>query len=113
MDAFVEMRRALSALAPVAQMLKELQQKQLLDQAKNEERFAQIFAELGKLEIPVRGVFFDGRLWDARALVLKLIGSAKRSLVLVDNWATPDVLDLFAKKGGVRSERGQFTEELK
>ena len=47
---------------------------------------------------PLQGVFYDGQLWDARALVLKLIGSAKRSLILIDNWATPEVLDLFAKK---------------
>ncbi len=88
MDAFVEMRRTLAALVPVTQMLKDLQQKQLLDQAKNDERFAQIFTELGKLEAPLQGVFYDGQLWDARALVLKLIGSAKRSLLLIDNWAT-------------------------
>ncbi len=31
-------------------------------------------------------------------VVLKLIASAKRSLILIDNWATPEVLDLFAKK---------------
>ena len=103
MDAFVEMRRTLAALVPVTQMLKDLQQKQLLDQAKNEERFAQIFTELGKLEIPVRGVFYDGQLWDARALVLQLIARAKRSLILIDNWANTEVLDLFAKKRkGVR-----------
>ena len=47
---------------------------------------------------PIQGVFYDGQLWDARALVLKLIGSAKRSLILIDNWATSEVLDLFAKK---------------
>ena len=47
---------------------------------------------------PLQGVFYDGQLWDARALVLKLIQSAKRSLILIDNWATPEVLDLFAKK---------------
>ena len=41
MDAFVEMRRTLVALVPVTQMLKDLQQNQLLDQAKNDERFAQ------------------------------------------------------------------------
>ena len=103
MDAFVEMRRTLAALVPVTQMLKDLQQKQLLDQAKNEERFAQIFTELGKLEIPVQGVFYNGQLWDARALVLKLIQSAKRSLILIDNWATAETLDLFSKKRkGVR-----------
>ena len=47
---------------------------------------------------PVQGVFYDGQLWDARALVLKLVAGAKRSLVLIDNWATPGTLDLFAKK---------------
>ena len=98
MDAFVEMRRTLAALVPVTQMLKDLQQKQLLDQAKNEERFAQIFTELGKLEVPVQGVFYDGQLWDARALVMKLVASAKRSLILIDNWATAETLNLFAKK---------------
>ena len=36
---------------------------------------------------PLQGVFYDGQLWDARALVLKLIQSAKRSLILIDNWA--------------------------
>ena len=47
---------------------------------------------------PLKGVFYNGQLWDARALVLKLIVSAKRSLILIDNWATSEVLDLFAKK---------------
>ncbi len=47
---------------------------------------------------PLQGVFYDGQLWDARTLVLKLIQSAKRSLILIDNWATPETLDLFAKK---------------
>ena len=36
---------------------------------------------------PLQGVFYDGQLWDARALELKLIQSAKRSLILIDNWA--------------------------
>ena len=49
-------------------------------------------------EPPLQGVFYDGQLWDARVLVLKLVASAKRSLLLIDNWATPEVLDLFAKK---------------
>ena len=47
---------------------------------------------------PLKGVFYDGQLWDARALVLQLIARAKRSLILIDNWATPEVLDFFARK---------------
>ena len=47
---------------------------------------------------PLQGVFYDGQLWGARSLVLKLVAGAKKSLILIDNWATPEVLDLFAKK---------------
>ena len=47
---------------------------------------------------PLQGVFYDGQLWDARALVLKLVSSAKRSLMLIDNWSTAETLDLFTKK---------------
>ncbi len=52
---------------------------------------------------PLQGVFYNGQLWDARALVLSLISRAKRSLILIDNWANTEVLDLFTKKRkGVR-----------
>ena len=52
---------------------------------------------------PIQGVFYDGQLWDARALVLKLVARAKRSLILIDNWANTEVLDLFTRKRkGVR-----------
>ena len=38
-------------------------------------------------EPPVREIFYDGQFWEARFLVLKLIERAKRSLILIDNWA--------------------------
>ena len=47
---------------------------------------------------PLQGVFYNGQLWDARALVLKLVASAKRSLILIDNWATAETFDLFTRK---------------
>ena len=51
---------------------------------------------------PLQGVFYDGQLWDARAFVDKLVKSAKRSLLLVDNWATVETLDMLAaKRAGV------------
>ena len=54
-------------------------------------------------EPPLQGVFYNGQLWDARALVLSLVSRAKRSLILIDNWANTEVLDLFTKKRkGVR-----------
>ncbi len=52
---------------------------------------------------PLQGVFYNGQFWDARALVLSLVSRAKRSLILIDNWANTEVLDLFkSKHKGVR-----------
>ena len=52
---------------------------------------------------PLQGIFYNGQLWDARALVLSLVARAKRSLILIDNWVNTAVLDLFTKKReGVR-----------
>ena len=70
--------------------------------AKHEERIATLEEKVDFFvqtqTPPQQGVFYDGQLWDARALVLKLIGNAKKSLILIDNWATTETLDLFSKK---------------
>ena len=44
---------------------------------------------------PLQGVFYNGQLWDARVFVERLIGSAKRSLLLIDNWATVETLEIY------------------
>ena len=94
MRAFSAMRRFLLANAQMFQRIETVEKRQIATDAKVDS----ILERLDATETPLRGVFYDGQLWDARALVLKLIQSAKRSLILIDNWATPETLDLFAKK---------------
>ena len=94
MRAFSAMRRFLLANAQMFQRVEAVERRQIATDAKVDS----ILQRLDATETPIQGVFFDGQLWDARALVLKLISSAKRSLILIDNWATAEVLDLFAKK---------------
>ena len=49
-----------------------------------------------------QGVFCDGQMWDARAFIDKLIRRAKKSILLIDNWATVETLDMYsAKRRGV------------
>ena len=36
----------------------------------------------------MQGIFYDGQIWDARVFVERLICGAKKSIVLIDNWAT-------------------------
>ena len=47
---------------------------------------------------PFQGVFYEGQLWDACSLVEKLIGRAKKEIVLIDSWVGPSTLDMLAKK---------------
>ena len=84
MRAFSAMRRFLLANAQMFQRIETVEKRQIATDAKVDS----ILERLDATETPLRGVFYDGQLWDARALVLKLIGSAKRSLILIDNWAT-------------------------
>ena len=94
MRAFSAMRRFLLANAQMFQRIEAVEKRQIATDAKVDS----ILERLDATETPLQGVFYDGQLWDARALVLKLIGSAKKSLILIDNWATAETLDLFAKK---------------
>ena len=84
MRAFSAMRRFLLANAQMFQRIETVEKRQIATDAKVDS----ILERLDATEPPLQGVFYDGQLWDARALVLKLIGSAKRSLILIDNWAT-------------------------
>ncbi len=47
---------------------------------------------------PLQGVFYDGQLWDAHGLVEKFIASANNTILLIDNWATVETLDMLTKK---------------
>ena len=102
-DTFVSMRRFIAANTEVFKRIETVERRQISDQSRNEERFQKIFSELDAKRESVQGVFYNGQFWDARALVLSLVSRAKRSLILIDNWANTEVLDLFAKKRkGVR-----------
>ena len=47
---------------------------------------------------PNQGVFFDGEVFDAYVFVSKLVKSAKKSIVLIDNYCDETVLALLSKR---------------
>ena len=61
---------------------------------------------------PMRGVFYDGHVFDAKVFAAKHILSAKRSILLIDSWVDVVTLELLAKKAAnvmveiVTSHRG-------
>lgn len=48
---------------------------------------------------PVEGVFFNGQIFDAYKFALDLIKSAKKSLLLIDNYVDETVLLMLSKRG--------------
>jgi hypothetical protein len=47
---------------------------------------------------PNEGIFFDGQIFDAWSFVSNLVKSAKKSIILIDNYIDNSVLLLFAKR---------------
>ena len=54
---------------------------------------------------PLQGVFYQGRYWDAKSLLIKFIRRAKKELVVIDAYVGVATLDMLAKRGrGVKIE---------
>jgi hypothetical protein len=47
---------------------------------------------------PNEGIYFDGQIFDAWVFISQLIKSAKKSVVLIDNYIDESVLNLFLKR---------------
>lgn len=47
---------------------------------------------------PVEGIFFEGQIFDAYAFANQLIRTAKKSLILIDNYVDESVLLMFSKR---------------
>ena len=98
MEIFVSMRKTLASIAPLLNRIDAVERRQITDQTRNEARFDTIFKAMDGGDFPPQKIFYDGQLWDARAFVDRLVKSARKSLLLVDNWATVETLDMLAAK---------------
>jgi hypothetical protein len=94
MRAFVQMRKFLLQNAPLYQRLDRIELKQI----SADQKFEQIFTALEKDIKPQQGIFFEGQLFDAYSFAADLIKSAKKSLILIDNYVDETTLMLLTKR---------------
>lgn len=94
MDAFVAMRHFMLDNAQIFHRIESLELKQL----KSDEKIKAILNRLDSEETPAQGVFFDGQIWDAHILMTTLIGKARHSILLIDNYVDITTLDMLSKK---------------
>ena len=105
MDAFVAMRRALVTMAPMLTRLEAIERRQITDQSRNEARFDEIFAKMSEGELPEHQIFYQGKFWDAKSLLIKFIRRAKKELMVIDAYPGVATLDILAKRQrGVKIE---------
>lgn len=61
-------------------------------------RMTEIELQISSNLIPTQGIFFDGQIFDAYEFVSKIIRSAKRNIVLIDNYTDETTLTHLSKK---------------
>lgn len=62
------------------------------------EKVKEIDFQIKTAELPQQGVFFDGQIFDAYELASKIIRSAKKSIMLIDNYIDENTLTILSKK---------------
>lgn len=95
MRAFVATRRLRAVNEQVFQRLSNIEYHQI----ETDKRIDRVFQLLESGQQPAQGIFFDGQIFDAYTFVSDLIRSAKKSIVLFDNYVDDTVLAMLDKRG--------------
>ena len=102
MRAFTSMRHFLQNNAEVFQRLSTLEYHQLEMQQhfqESDKRIEEVFRRLDEGNVkPKQGVFYNGQIYDAYNFVSDLIKSAKKRIILIDNYVDETVLTLLDKR---------------
>ena len=63
-----------------------------------DKKVSEIDFQIKSTKLPAQGIFFDGQIFDAYEFVSKLIRSAKKNIILIDNYINEDTLTHLCKK---------------
>ena len=119
MRAFVAMRHTLLANNQLFSRIENIEHNQLLMiqwKDKTDSQINTLFQRLAKHEPPTEGVFHNGQIFDAYKFATDLIKSAKKSLVLIDNYVDESVLLMLSKRNqGITAKiyTSQITQQLR
>ncbi|MDE5809989.1 MAG: ORF6N domain-containing protein [Muribaculaceae bacterium] len=112
MRAFSAMRNFLMNNAAIFQRMEQLELKQM----KTDEKVDAILDKFSDYDKPREGVFFNGQIFDAYALIADLIRQAKKRIVVIDNYIDDTVLTQLTKRiPGVTVDiyDGQISKQLR
>ena len=100
--AFVSMRHFVQSNSLIFAELKSIREHQLetdLHLKESDKRIDQLFTLMDKYNVnDTQGIFFQGQIFDAYAKFESFIQSAKKEIILIDNYVDLSVLQRLAKK---------------
>ena len=114
--AFVAMRHFLVANAGIFQRLDSVEKNLIEYKADTDNKIEQILQRMDEQEPPMlpEQLFATGCVWDAYAYVCDLVRSAKRRIVLIDNFVDDRVLKILDKRsaGVTATVHTRYTEQF-
>ena len=94
MKAFIEMRKFLMINGQIFERLTSIEHKIL----EHDKKFDIIFDQLQYEENIKQKIFFEGQIYDAYSLIIKIIKKAEEKIVIIDNYIDDTILDMLTKK---------------
>jgi len=97
--AFVSMRSFLTSNTAMFQRFERVEERMALQ----EDKIDKVFRALENKTIkPSQGIFYDGQIFDAYEFISDIIKSAKKEIILIDNYIDETVLTLFSKNQNIK-----------
>ena len=87
MDAFVKMRRYISNSLIEQKYINELV-------LKDNRRIELLEETFNQLEVKKEHLFFEGQIYDAYSLLIKILSVAKEEIIIIDNYAGRELFDI-------------------
>ncbi len=93
-NTFIEMRNFISSNGHVFERLANMEYKML----EYDKKFDILFDELQKNKKFEQKIFFEGQIYDAYSLIIDIIKSAKKKILIIDNYIDDSILKMLSKK---------------
>ncbi|MCK9333679.1 MAG: ORF6N domain-containing protein [Methanofastidiosum sp.] len=93
-NAFVYMRKLIGQETIQHLRLSAIENKLL----EHDQKLHKIFSAIESNELPQRGLYFEGQVYDAYTFIGDIIKKAKSSIILIDNYVDDTVLTLLSKR---------------
>ncbi|MGL1958897.1 MAG: ORF6N domain-containing protein [Colwellia sp.] len=97
-NTFVKMRHFIQSNGNLFTRVEQIEKRQIKYELITDTKFTEVFDALGTNDIPKQGIFYNGQMYDAYAFTSDLIRTAKKSIVLLDNFVDDTVLTILSKR---------------